>query len=505
MYAGEWVLSAIVDDRARRLGDRTALVSETGRAVSYGELRDDAARVARLLRDLGVEPGDRVATMLPSTYDYVRVWLGSSWAGAVEVPVNTDYKGTFLAHVLEDSGSKVAVVHERFAERFAALGIRDLVVVGVAEAADLDPAPRVPRGDSDLLYILYTSGTTGPSKGVVHVNRSACWPARAWLRQAELTSDDVAYTFLPLSHVTARSAVMTGSLLAGARVAMRERFSASEFWNDVRRHGATCFMYVGAVIHFLLQQEPRPGELDNTLRVGAGAAAGAELSKEFHRRFGCELLETYGMTEIGTAASRRLGDPVRPTMGRPFDDVLQIEIHDAHDRPLGAREHGEIVVRPREPFAIMQGYWGRAEATVAAWRNLWLHTGDLGYWSEEGDLVFVDRLTDSMRRRGENISSFEVERAVHAHPDVEECAAFPVQAGALEDEVMIAVVLRQGRRLDAESLLRFCAETMPRFAVPRFVRFVAELPKTPTGRTRKHVLREAGVTADTADREALGI
>ena len=520
-YSGEWVLSSILDDRAERLGERHAITTETGKAISFARLRDDAQRVAALLRSLGVQAGDRVATLLPNTYEYVAAWFGSCWTGAVEVPVNAEYKGTLLEHVLGESGTRVLIVQDRLAARLDGLALPDLehvIVAGngpagappgvalhrLADAAGHDPAPRVPRAESELLYILYTSGTTGPSKGVMHANRGACWPARAWLQQAQLTPEDVAYTFLPLSHVTARSAVIKGALLSGGRVAMRERFSAQAFWEDVRAHGATCFMYVGAVIHFLCSQPEQLGELDNTLRVGGGAAAGRRLTEEFRRRFGCELLETYGSTEIGTGSSRRLGDPVRDTMGRPFE-VHEFAIHDEHDRPVAPGIHGEIVVRPREPYTLMQGYWRRPDATVEAWRNLWFHTGDQGYLTPDGELVFVDRLTDSMRRRGENISSFEVERAVNAHPAVAESAAYPIKTGATEDEVMVAVVPRDGEPPDAEELLRFCVETMPRFAVPRYLRFVDALPKTATGRVRKHELRAQGVTADAADREAIGV
>jgi carnitine-CoA ligase len=236
----------------------------------------------------------------------------------------------------------------------------------------------------------------------------------------------------------------------------------------------------------------------------AGAAAPADIGDAFRERFGCELYEVYGMTEIGTATSGHMGYNTPGSMGKPFEH-LEIEIHDDRDDPIPTGTPGEICIRPREASAIFQGYWRRPEDTLRSVRNLWFHSGDMGRMTPLGELVYMDRLKDSMRRRGENISSFEVERAVNAHPAVLETAAYPIPSEVTEDEVMVAVVLKSGFGLEPAELLAFCAETMPRFAVPRYVRFLEELPKTPTARVRKHELREQGVTPDTADREALGI
>jgi crotonobetaine/carnitine-CoA ligase len=263
-------------------------------------------------------------------------------------------------------------------------------------------------------------------------------------------------------------------------------------------------MYMGAIIHLLFKQEPHPDDADNTLRAAGGAAAPADIGDAFRERFGCELYEVYGMTEIGTATSGHMGHNTPGSMGKPFDH-LDIEIHDERDNPLPPGAAGEICIRPREASAIFQGYWRRPEDTLRSVRNLWFHSGDMGRMTPLGELVYMDRLKDSMRRRGENISSFEVERSVNAHPAVLETAAYPIPSEVTEDDVMVAVVLKPGVALDPTALLAFCAETMPRFAVPRYVRFVEELPKTPTARVRKHELREQGITPDTADREALGI
>jgi crotonobetaine/carnitine-CoA ligase len=515
-YRGEWVMSSILEDRAERLADRVALHTADG-PISYEMLRDRAQRVAGMLVALGVKPGDRVATMIDPNPDYLSAWFGCAWAGAVEVPVNTEYKGEYLRHVLDESEAAVLILQDRYVERLARIELNRLkhvIVVGEVEtpslsgverhrfrhADQIDPLPLVRRREQDLLYILYTSGTTGLSKGVVHCNRSALWTARVWQELAAIGPDDVGYSYLPLYHVTARSALIKPCILAGGSAVVRDRFSVNEFWPDIRRHSATFTMYMGSVILFLVQQEERADDADNSLRVAGGAACPPAVGAEFERRFGCRLLEVYGMTEVGTVSGPRGGNVVPGTMGRPFDHIV-MEIHDEDDRALPPDTLGEIVMRPTEAYAIMQGYWRQPQATVEAWRNLWFHSGDIGKMTPEGELVFVDRLKDSIRRRGENVSSFEVERSVQTHQAVQECAAFAVASEATEDEVMIAVVLRPGHVVSAAALLDHCEEQMPRFAVPRFVRIVLELPKTPTGRVQKHVLRKEGVTPDTYERE----
>jgi crotonobetaine/carnitine-CoA ligase len=351
---------------------------------------------------------------------------------------------------------------------------------------------------------MYTSGTTGPSKGAMHVNRSALWNVYAWLDILDLSHTDVAYSMFPLFHVTARSAVVTSSIWAGASIVLRNGFSVSGFWDDIRANDCTFFAYMGSVIHLLWAAEPSPHDADNSLRVAFGAAAPAAIVADFERRFGVELLEVYGSTELGPATAPKPGQVKRGTMGRTCPHVA-LQIHDELGNQLPVGVAGEIVARPAVPYGIFQGYWANPQATVQAFHNLWFHTGDRGHFDEDGYLVFSDRIKDVIRRRGENISSFEVERGVQEHPDVLECAAYAVPSDIGEEEVMIAVVPRPGRSLDPLDVLRFCAATLPRFAVPRYLRVVDELPKTPSQRIQKYKLREIGVTHDTIDRETTGI
>jgi carnitine-CoA ligase len=518
VYDGEWVVSSLIDDRAERIGDRLAVTAAGGQRT-YAELRDEAQRVGRFLQRLGVGPGDPVATMLDTSLDYVAAWLGIVWAGGVDVPVNTEFKGLFLEHLLRDASARVLVIDARWVRRLDDLDLPDLthvVVVGepsggtsrsvhrFADALADDPAPLVPRGPEDLVYVIYTSGTTGGSKGVMHTNRSALWYVQPFRMQLGWRDGDVVYCNFPFFHQMGRSSMTTTAFWEGASVALRPHFSAREFWDDVRELGATIFGYLGAILLLLDAQPERPDDADNPLRVGFGAAAPPTLMRRFEERFGVTLLENYGSTECGVPSFAMPGDVRHGTMGRPAW-YMDVEIHDEHDRPVPAGELGEIVVRPREPGSIFQGYWNRPEATLEAFRNLWFHSGDQGRLTEDGYLVYTDRIKDSIRRRGENISSFEVERAMQAHPAVIECAAYAVPSELTEDEVMVSVVLKPDVPATPEELLGFAADRIPRFAVPRYLRVVGELPRTPSQRVQKFKLRDEGVTPDTADREALGI
>ena len=519
-YDGTWVFSRLLATQADRMGDEVAFSYPSGRQT-YGEVTELAARFANGLRALGVAPGDRVATMLDATADYVTAWFGTAWAGAVDVPVNTALKGELLQHVLAFAGARVLVIDGRFLPRLHGLSLPDLrhvVVVGdpaeeapaavaghpLAGLLAADPIGPVDRTESDLLYIMFTSGTTGPSKGAMLTNRGAMWNVREWIDILDLTESDVGYSIFPLFHVTARSAVISSALWAGGRVVLRETFSLRDFWRVARQEQATFFGYMGAIIHLLYAQDPDPADAANQLRIAFGAAAPPAIMHDFEERFGLRLVEVYGSTELGPASALTPDVPERGTMGPPRQHV-QVEIHDENDDPVPPGVDGEIVVRPTVRDGIFAGYWAQPEATLQAFRNLWFHTGDGGRITEQGNIVFTDRIKDSIRRRGENISSFEVERAVQRHHAVLECAAYAVPSELTEDEVMLAVVARADRSVDADDLLRFCVDVLPRFAVPRYVRFVDALPKTPSQRIKKYLLRAEGVTHDTVDRVAIGV
>jgi crotonobetaine/carnitine-CoA ligase len=524
LYTGEWVVSSLLVDRAERFDGEVAIATEDTR-LTFADLVDRAGRVAGGLAALGVEPGDRVATMLPTGADYVAAWHGCVWLGAIEVPINVEYRGSFLEHILRDSGATVLVVNARWLPRLATIDVPDLrhvVVVGdledgetatalpVHDFGDLlyhDPVPRRPSTDLDLTYIMYTSGTTGRSKGVVHCNRSSIHYIMPFVEGLDLGDEDVCYSMFPLFHQMGRSACTTAALWAGNRVELRGGFSASGFWDDIRACGATWMGYFGAVILFLWHNPPSPADRDHALTRAFGSSAAAELMVKWEERFGVTLYEVYGSTELGLGSGLGPGFPRKlGTMGLPCRQV-EVAIVDELDNPLPPNQVGEAVWRPKEPFAIFQGYWNLPQATLDVSRNLWFHSGDAAYLDEDGFFVFKDRIKDTIRRRGENISSFEVEVVVRSQPGVAEAAAYAVSAdgSTTEEEVAIAVVAAPDGGLDPEALFRALCAEMPRHAVPRYLRLLDELPRTPTQKVEKFRLRGEGVTPDTIDREALGI
>lgn len=525
VYEGEWIVSSLLSERAERFGDSPAVLSTRG-DLSWVALVERAQRVGGYLAAIGVEPGDRVATLLPSTIDYMAAWHGIVWRNAIDVPINNEYKGAFLKHQLWDSGAKTIVIDGRWVDRLNHIelhpDLKHVIVWGdpegqlpaglvghdFAQMLEADPAPLVPRSETDLTYIMYTSGTTGPAKGVVHNNRSSIWYTMPFVEGLDLTDDDICYSMFPLFHQMGRSACSTAAWYVGNPVVLRETFSASGFWADLKESGATWMGYFGAVVLFLWNQEPSAADRDHGMTRAFGSSAPGELIGPWEDRFGVTLHEVYGSTEIGLGSGlgRGFGRVKRGTMGRPCRQV-EVQIVDERDNPVPAGTIGEALWRPAAPYAIFEGYWNNPEATVEAWRNLWFHSGDAAMMDDEGNFVFKDRIKDSIRRRGENISSFAVEESVRGLPGVLEVAAYAVKSelADTEEEVMIAIVPHPEGVPDVVELFSTLCETMPRHAVPRYVLFMDELPKTPTQRVQKVKLREAGITGDTHDREALGI
>ena len=522
VYDGDWIVTSLLADRAERFADELAITTPEAN-LSWSDLVNRASRVAGFLSQLGVAAGDRVATMLPATTDYISAWHGIMWRNAIDVPINNDYKGLFLEHILRDSGARALIVDARWVDRLKDIHLSDnlqhVIVVGPGsevpaglanhsfqDALVADPAPLTNRGELDLTYIIYTSGTTGAAKGVMHNNRSSLHYIMPFVQGLDLTDDDVCYSMFPLFHQMGRSACTLTAFWVGNPTALRQSFTVSGFWEDIKASGATWMGYLGAVIALLWHQQPKASDRDHRLTRAFGASAPAELMARWEERFGVKLFEVYGSTEIGLGSGLGSGPPRPGTMGLPCRQV-ELQIVDEHDNPVTPGTVGEAVWRPKEPFAIFQGYWNRPRATVDAWRNLWFHSGDAGFVDEDGYFTFKDRIKDSIRRRGENISSFAVEASVRVEPGILECAAYAVPStlGDNDDEVMVAFVADETGPPEIEALFHRLCETMPRHAVPRYLRLVEELPKTPTQRVQKYKLRKEGVTNDTFDREALGI
>ena len=354
------------------------------------------------------------------------------------------------------------------------------------------------------MAVMYTSGTTGPSKGGTVTHAHAYEYAYGVSEMLELQEDDVYYAPLPLFHLAGQFAVVYCSCIAGATAVLPGAFSATQFWQDVKHHGATTSFLLGAMANFLYQQEPAPDDADNSLERVLMVPLIPEV-EDFKGRFDCLVSTTWGGTEMNCPTRSGFDLVDNKSCGRVSEDRYEVRIVDEDDKELPAGVPGEALVRTKEPWIMSNGYWNHPEWTVHAWRNQWFHTGDMLMRSEEGNLYFVDRAKDAIRRRGENISSMEVENEINAHPDVVECAVVPVEATETEQEVMAVIVVKDGCEIDHEQLIRFLEPRMAYFMVPRFIDTIDALPKTPTGKIQKFELRDAGVTDTTWDREAAGV
>jgi crotonobetaine/carnitine-CoA ligase len=511
-------LPRMLDIQAARHGDR-ALLSTAGANWTVRVARDIASGRAASLRAIGISNGDRVAILCSNRIEMLEIFLGCGWIGAVAVPINTAAMGPQIAYCLANSGARLLVVEQRFLDRLAPAcdGIASLAAIWVigSDAASTGVAPLVgcmpPRGEAipaapvgpgDTLAILYTSGTTGPSKGVMCPHAQYYWWGVHSARLLGVTADDVLCTTLPLFHVNALN-TFAQALQCGARMVLEERFSASGFWPAMIRNEATVVYLLGAMVPILLAREMQIEERAHKIRTGLGPGVPADLGQTFAARTGITLLEGYGATEtnfvIGASPQAQ-----RPgTMGRIVEG-FEARVVDADDVEVGPGEAGELVLRADQPFAFATGYFGMPDKTVEAWRNLWFHTGDRVVRDQDGYFRFVDRLKDAIRRRGENISSYEVEQVLLAHTDIEMAAVFPVRSELAEDEVMAAIVARAGSVVDPIALMQFCEGRLPYFAIPRFVETLKDLPRTENGKVRKYELRERGVTASAWDREASG-
>jgi carnitine-CoA ligase len=524
-----WTLARVLRQHATTRPDATFLVTpEEGRQWTYAETLAEAETVAGEFITAGAQPGDRVLIMAINSSQFVRTWLATAVSGLVEVPINTAYEGEFLRHQTVTATPRWAVIDDVFASRFVAVaehartiekfwvidtGSRDTALATLRAAGwtaapweDLESGPRVELPEPSprsLASIFFTSGTTGPSKGVAMPHAQMYFFGDEVVSLTRLTADDTYLTATPLFHGNAQFMAAYPALIAGARLVVRPKFSASRWIDHLRDGGVTVTNLLGVMMDFVWKQPPRPDDADNQLRCVFAAPTASSIVDDFRKRYGIEaFVEVFGLTETSAPILSPYGES-RPAgaaglQAVDFFDIRLVDPETDEEVPVG--RIGELVVRPKHPWTCSMGYYGMPERTVEAWRNLWFHTGDALRRDEEGWYYFVDRFKDALRRRGENISSYEVEQALLAHDAVVECAVIGVAADieAGEDEVM--GVVATARPVAASELWAFCEGRIPAFAVPRFIRFVDTLPKTPSEKVRKGALRDDGVTTDTHDR-----
>jgi crotonobetaine/carnitine-CoA ligase len=500
-----------------------------GDAYTAREIDTAANRLAAVLTGYGAGRADRIATLLDNRVEQVVSFFAALKLAAVQVPINTAYKGEFLRHQLADSGASVFIVQGDYASRVAevagdetpalvhciVVGRPDAVIDSVATSdweTDLAEAPTTPPADidvapGDLACFIYTAGTTGPSKGCMlsqnYIVSLADQIARAWGRR----SDDVVLTPLPLFHFNAISVCVVGTLLVGGHASIAHRFSVSRFWPEVQRTGATIVSMLGSLAILLANASDHPDASDHPLRLCAAAPMPPDVDRVWRERFGCKTFSAgYGLTEASLISMLAVGEENKAgAAGKPNREEFDVRLVDDDDVEVSPGDVGEIVCRPNGPNLMFAGYWNRPADTLAALRNLWFHTGDLGRIDEDGFIYFVDRKKDALRRRGENISSFEMEKTLYAHPAIRDVAVHAVASPMGEDDVKVTAVLQDDADVDEEALCRWVAERVPYFAIPRYIEFRADLPRNPVGRVLKYSLRDDGVTSDTWDREAAGV
>ena len=513
-------VTEFIRDKSFKNDNRIFLHFE-GRDISYRELDETTNRVGNGLRSFGLSKGDKVCLMLPNCLEFVFTWLGLVKIGAVEVPINTAHKGDLLAYLINDSDARVMVIDSQYLAVIKKIEpeLKNLETLVVWEEQPGTPVSfaGLDQVAFDALYrggdvldeagvtaqddfcILYTSGTTGPSKGVVLSHQYTMHVCSSNARQLGYTREDILYACLPLFHGNAQLMSVLAAMAADARIILARRFSASKFWDEIITHRVTATNLPGSVISILLKHSSGRNGNEHTLKKVFTAGTPKAAWENFEELTRVKIYEGYGSTECGMVLMNTVDERKVGSIGKPAEGY-QVTVFDDDDNELPVGHVGELVVRPEKPFCIMKEYYKMPGKTLEACRNLWFHTGDYGRRDEEGFFYYVDRKKDVIRRRGENISSFEVERSINVHPEVLESAAIALPDPLGEYELKIVVVPRSGANLTLEELIAFCEERMAYFMVPRYVEFRDSLPKTPTDRVEKYKLRQEGITEKTWDR-----
>lgn len=525
----------ILEDKAATLGE-LVFVQFKDKSVTYAAMNEVANRVGNALLKLGVEKGDHLLVMLPNGLESLYSWFGAAKIGVVDVPVNVNFKGAPLLHVIKDSRARCMIIHSDYLERLDAIKselpeLRTLIVHG---GGNIDPqlwqqydivdfeqlligeptSPEVNVKASDPATIMYTSGTTGPPKGAVQpqtyaymYGKIATIPGFGGGTGAFIEEDDIYYSYLPLYHTAGRYVDVMGTMLANARIVLAERFSPNTFWTEASQYGATV-TYLLFAAAYLYRMPPQPDDASNTIRKALVIPLIPEIH-DFAKRFNIEVYTAYGLSEGGSVFMCKVPQDLKDIrlMGKPRDDFeIRLADEDGYEVPIG--KVGEILQRPKEPYSTMLGYYGLPEKTIEVWKDLWLHTGDLAYRDEQGYYYFAGRLKEVIRRRGENIPPEMVEREINKHPAILESAVIgvPSEFGmAGENEIMAVVVLKEGQRLKPEELISFLEPRLPYFMIPRYIKFVAEFPLTSTGKVKRTALQEKWSEGEIWDVQKSGI
>lgn len=497
------VVRYVLERQAKELPGKECVLFEDGESWTYEQALSEGYAAANTLLGFGINRGDTVLVFLPNCPDFLRAMMGISFLGAIMVPVNTAFKGETLRHICTNSEARYIITTKDLSERLTVLDLNLKVIDPTVLKQGSQDAPKLekPIEPWDISAIMYTSGTTGPAKGVLRTyNQDQCNTIHF---REKATSADTFLIDHPLFHVAALVSV-TGFWAVGARIAVVSGFSGSRYLDVIRSTGATMAQAIGTIPYFLESMPPQPNDADNPL-VWLACSPFPKDIEGFKERFGLkDLVTAYGMSELNMPIYTQ-GQITNPKSCGKVRPGVEVRLVDDNDIEVPVGEPGELIVRSDRPWEITRGYFRNDQLTLKVWRNGWFHTGDLLIRDEEGNYFFADRKKDAIRRRGENISSFEVEREVMAYPHIQEVACVGVRGEFGEDEVKTFVVLREGCNFEPADLIKYLIPKMPHFMIPRYVEVVPELPKTQTMRVKKYEMREKGNSAATWDREAAGI
>jgi len=516
-FAEDLSHAGLLEEKAAQFGDRPFLIFE-GNTLSYRQMNESADKAAAFLADLGGGPGSHVALMMKNSPRWLHVFFGAQKLGMAAVPVNTALRGNQLQYVINHSDASILVIDRDLYEHYERVkgDIENEIIVVVNPENDEETPedtrslseafsgnagftrPPVSAREGDICMLMYTSGTTGMPKGVVTRYGNTSIKVLGIVARLNLDSDDVYYTCFPLFHANALVLTVTTALHAGAKVALSTRFSASRFWEEIYETGSTVFNGLGAMIPILMKQPVKEVEKKNRVRYVLSAACPADMWGPFEKRFGLEIIEGYGAVDGGGLIIMNWGQAPKGSLGRPLGSKVRVVDDEMCDAPVGVP--GELIswVGNRESGVE---YYKNEKAGSQKVRDGWLHTGDLVYKDEKGFLYYVGRKSEFLRRRGENVSAYEVEHAILQHPDVLECAVYAVPSDLAEDDIMAAIVPSEGKDPDPANLRKYLEDHLARFAIPRYYRVMKELPKTETHRVIKNVLEKEAITEDTIDLE----
>lgn len=506
----------------------TVFVEVAGAPYSYAEVWHRSLDFAGVLQAVGVAAGQTVVSFQDTHIDSIASWIGANMLGAVWVGTNTALRGDFLRHVITDSRAAVVIAEPDLVKRLTTIGTQlpqvELVLQRGAEQPSFDtplriepldnyrngPAPEPHIGTADdLTCLTYTGGTTGPSKGCMISNGYAINIARRGLIQTQRQRDELNWSPLPMFHLNVLTMTLIGTMLIGGSAALAQRFSASGFWPEIDRTGARVVNLIGGLPAIIAQlpDTPEMKRCFGQIRMVHAVPFPEALQEVWRTRFGVKTpgAKGYGMTEVFPVTYQAPGDDAPPESAGRINEDLEVRIVDDDDNDVEPGEVGEVICRPRRKNVMFRGYWGHPDASLACELNLWFHTGDLGRIDEDGYFYFVDRKNDYLRRRGENISSQELESSYSSHPDIISIAVHAVPSELTEDDVKVTAVLRPNSKLTPLELFEWSKERVPYFALPRYIEFRSELPMSPLGRVHKYLLREQGCTPTTWDREAAAV